>query len=280
VTKKNHVVRSVERKTVQDAAKKIGLTQTGVTQRIRALEKEVQTTLFIRSRTGMKLTTEGESLYRYCQSATELEGQLIFESTQQEIKLTISGPSSIMRSRVIPEISGILNKYYFLRVQFDLMDQQSAVYKLKSGYSQIVIVQSGDVALEMDSKIIRAERYILVGPLAWKSRGLNEIVKNETIIDFDQNDTYTFDFLEKFNLKADISTSRRYVNNTDALASMVTSGAGYSVLAEELAIDLINRKMLVDLMPGKFLDNANMCLAWYPRPEMATYFREIIQVLK
>ena len=270
----------VERKTVQDAAKKIGLTQTGVTQRIRALEKELQTTLFIRSRTGMKLTTEGESLHRYCQSATELEGQLVFQSTQQEIKLTISGPSSIMRSRVIPNVSGILKKYPFLKIQFDLMDQQSAIHKLKNGHSHIVLVRSSSVALEMDSKIIKAERYILVGPAAWKKRSLKEIIKTETIIDFDQNDNYTFEFLDKINLREHANTSRHYVNNTDALADMIVNATGYSVLALELAQDFINRKMLIDLAPGKFLDLSDICLTWYPRPEMPAYFKEILQVIK
>ncbi|AUN97178.1 LysR family transcriptional regulator [Bacteriovorax stolpii] len=270
----------VERKTVQDAAKKIGLTQTGVTQRIRALEKELLTTLFIRSRSGMKLTVEGESLHRYCQSAVELEGQLVFESTQQEIALTISGPSSLMRSRVIPNVSGLLKKYPFLRVQFDLMDQQSAVHKLKNGTSQIVLVRSPNVALEMDSRILRPERYILVGPMAWKKRSIKDILQNETIIDFDQNDTYTFDFLEKYRLQDQIQSSRHYVNNTDALASMIADGAGYSVLAQELASELINRKLLVDLQPGKFLDLTDICLAWYPRPEMPAYFKDILNVLK
>ena len=270
----------VERKTVQDAAKKIGLTQTGVTQRIRALEKELQTTLFIRSRTGMKLTTEGESLHRYCQSATELEGQLVFESTQQEIKITISGPSSIMRSRIIPGVSKLLKNYPFLSVQFDLMDQQSAIYKLKNGHSHIVLVNSSAVALEMDSKIIKPERYSLVGPCNWKNRALKDIVKTEKIIDFDQNDNYTFLFLEKINLKNESCASRHYVNNTDALGDMISNGAGYSVLAEELAMDLINRKMLMNLAPGKHLDLTDICLAWYPRPEMPAYFRDIIQAVK
>ncbi|MEA9357051.1 LysR family transcriptional regulator [Bacteriovorax sp. PP10] len=270
----------VERKTVQDAAKKIGLTQTGVTQRIRSLEKELQTTLFIRSRTGMRLTTEGESLHRYCQSASELEGQLVFQSTQQEIRLTISGPSSLMRSRVIPSVSTILKKYPFLRVQFDLMDLQSAIYKLKSGSSQIVLVRSGVVSLEMDSKMMKAEKYLLVGPVAWKKRTIKDIVKTETIIDFDENDNYTFEFLEKFHLSSETKSSRHFVNNTDALASMISLEAGYSVLAEDQALELIKRHELIDLMPGKFLDLSDICLAWYPRPEMAGYFKDILAALK
>lgn len=270
----------VERKTVQDAAKKIGLTQTGVTQRIRALEKELQVTLFIRSRTGMRLTTEGESLHRYCQSASELEGQLVFQSGQQEIKLTISGPSSLMRSRVIPSVSALLKKYPFLRIQFDLMDLQPAIYKLKSGSSQIVLVNKSVVSLEMDSKILKPERYLLVGPASWKKRNIKDILKNEMIIDFDENDNYTFDFLKQYNLSELAQSSRHFVNNTDALSSMISMGVGYSVLAEDLASDLIKRRELIDLMPGKSLDLSDVCLAWYPRPEMPEYFRDILSVLK
>jgi DNA-binding transcriptional LysR family regulator len=270
----------VERKTVQGAANQIGLTQTGVTQRIRSLEKELQTTLFLRSRTGMRLTAEGESLNRYCMSATELEGRLIFENIQKEINITISGPSSLMRSRVIPSVAPLLKKYPFLRLQFDLMDLQSAIFKLKNGHSQIVLVKNETVLLEMDSKIITPERYVLVGPFSWKKRSLNSILSSETIIDFDLRDTYTFEFLEKNNLKANILPSRNFVNNTDALASMIASGAGYSVLSEELASDFINRKILINLAPGKYLDLIDLSVAWYPRPEMPEYFKEILQTIK
>ena len=53
-------------KTVHRAADKIHITQTAVTQRIRALEHSLKTTLFIRTRKGMNLTPEGEVLLRYC----------------------------------------------------------------------------------------------------------------------------------------------------------------------------------------------------------------------
>lgn len=269
----------VERKTVQDAAKKIGLTQTGVTQRIRSLERELNITLFIRSRKGMQLTPEGESLLRYCQSVVELEGRLGFESSEQEVALQISGPSSLMRTRAIPNLIPVLKKFPFLRVQFDLLDLQSAIHKLKSGESQIIIVSKEKVALEMDSKIIKAERYILVGPYEWKKRGIKDIVKNEVIIDFDKNDQYSFDFLKSHGLYELALKSRHFVNNTDGLASLISLGAGYSVVAEDIALPLIENKELSNLMPGKYLELKDMCLAWYPRPQMPNYMAEIIKFI-
>src|SRR4051794_16075738 len=65
------------RQTVIAAAHALGITQTGVTQRIRALESQLSTTLFIRSRRGMRLTPEGEALLRYCEGAAALEGKAL-----------------------------------------------------------------------------------------------------------------------------------------------------------------------------------------------------------
>jgi DNA-binding transcriptional LysR family regulator len=56
----------VDLKTVSSAAKKLHLTQTAVTQRIKALEAELNLSLFLRSKNGMKLTAEGEILFRSC----------------------------------------------------------------------------------------------------------------------------------------------------------------------------------------------------------------------
>jgi DNA-binding transcriptional LysR family regulator len=50
---------TVELGTVHAAAEKMGLTQTAVTQRIKALEADLGLTLFLRSRRGMALTEDG-----------------------------------------------------------------------------------------------------------------------------------------------------------------------------------------------------------------------------
>ena len=95
----------VKTSTVHGAGKEIGLTQTGITQRIRSLERKVGATLFTRSRKGMKLTEEGEALYIYCQKVLDIEGETLSmvhgASTKKNVRIQIAGSSSIMRSRVI-----------------------------------------------------------------------------------------------------------------------------------------------------------------------------------
>src|SRR4051794_18551948 len=80
--------------TVHAAAKELGITQTGVTQRIRSLESSLSTTLFVRSRKGMVPTPEGMALLRYCQAARDLEGEALAKiqkvATQTEIRVFVT----------------------------------------------------------------------------------------------------------------------------------------------------------------------------------------------
>ena len=268
--------------TVQEAARTIGLTQTGVTQRVRSLEKQLKTTLFIRSRKGMKLTPEGESLLMFVKQCLENEGMALsriqkaaFESI---IEIGISGPSSILRSRVIPKLIPLSSTYPQLRFKFDLSDTSSNSEKLKTGFCDLAILEHHEVSKEMDSKILRPEKYKLFAASSWKRRPLLDIIQNESIIDFDLNDRMTLNYLDKYKLKQHCRKERHFANNTDALASMIAAGVGYSVLSEDYARPHVKKGELFDVSPSQFLD-FKIALAWYPRPEMPDYFKALIKAL-
>jgi LysR family transcriptional regulator, chromosome initiation inhibitor len=272
----------VQKGTVQEAARTIGLTQTGVTQRIRSIEKMLNTTLFIRSRKGMKLTAEGESLLQYVKNSLENEGMTLSKiqgtNIDSIIEISISGPSSILRSRVIPKLSETHSKNKNLRFRFDLSDVDSNSDKLKTGFCDLAILEHHDVTKEMDSKILKAERYKLYVATSWKRRTFTDIITNESIIDFNSKDMMTFNYLDKYKLKSKAKKERHFANNTDALTSMIASGMGYSVLSEEYAAPYIKKGELFDVSPAQFFD-FKIALAWYHRPHMPDYFRHITKMI-
>lgn len=272
-----------EKGTVQDAARKIGLTQTGVTQRIRSLEKQLKTTLFTRSRKGMRLTAEGESLLLFVKQCKENEGMALSKiqraALDSIIEVGISGPSSILRSRVIPQFIQIYKNQKNIRFRFDLSDVESNAEKLKVGASEFAILEHHEVTREMDSKILKPERYKLYVATSWKRRLLSEIVETEPIIDFNLSDKMTLDYLEKYHLKKKSRKERHFANNTDALMSMIIQGCGYSVLSEEFASTYVKRGELCDIAPSHFFD-FKIALAWYYRAEMSEYFKSLVAVLK
>lgn len=270
----------VQKGTVLEAAKMVDLTQTGVTQRIRSLEKQLGVTLFTRSRKGMRLTSEGESLLRYVQAVRDLEGETLSTLGGKKItvqEICISGSSALMRSRIIPKASGVMKKYSQLRVRFDLSDSESVIGKLKSGFAQIGALPVNQVGKELDSKTLSPERYYLFASTAWKKRKLEDIFAKESIVDFDPNDNVTLDLLKKYKITK-ISKYRHYANNIDALASLVVDGVGFSALTEEFARPFVKSGSLFCLSPEMHLDSA-VALAWYPRSEMPPYFKSLLEAL-
>lgn len=269
--------------TVHGAADSLGLTQTGVTQRIRTLEKELSTTLFIRSRSGMKLSHEGLALFRYCQNALELEGETLSEisgqQNQSSVELTLAGPTSIMSSRIIPSCLNIYKEYPNLILNYRLDDLENRSQLLKKGLVQLAILSPQDVALEMDSKMLKPDKYILVASPTWKNRRLTDIVKKERIIDFYESDETTKNYLKKYDLLRLARHERVFANTNFALTSLLKAGVGYGTLTQEVAADDIARGELIVLNQNQVFEDPQ-ALAWYPRKEMPLYFRKIVESIK
>ena len=273
----------VRQGTVHGAAREIGLSQTGVTQRIRALERSLGVTLFTRSRTGMRPTAEGERLHLHCLRVRDMEGEVLSAlqgtSARGSTRLVVTGPSSMMRSRIIPGASRILGDFPGLALTFDLDDDESGLVRLKTGEAHLAVIPAHEVVNEIDSKLLRPARYILVGPPSWKGRKVREIAKQERIVDFNEEDEATFAYLKKHRLHPPSHRQRHLANNTDALAMMVCSGLGYSVLSRDFASPFLERGEMVELNPGKEL-RFEFALAWYPRIEMPAYLARLIKEIR
>lgn len=273
----------VRRSTVLDAAKDLNITQTAVTQRIKILETNMGVTLFLRSRRGMLLTKDGEALLQYCRASQELEGltmsRLSTAGKKADLEFSIGAPSSLIQTRVLPRLAKVMTAFPNLRLTIVATDETDPIEKLKSGQADLVFVHPNSVSLEMDSKMVAPERYILVGQYKWKRRPLAEIVKSERIVDFNESDKVTFDFLSKCRLLKSARKDRHFANNTLAIYDLVTRGFGYTALPEEYVRPALRTKTLGNLANEHSLE-LSFAMAWYPRPVMPAYFKTIVEALK
>lgn len=271
-----------ERGTVQDAALSLGLTQTGVTQRIRSLEKKLGVTLFLRSRMGMRKTEEGEELFQYCQNVLRLEAESLSflkeEKNRKPIRISFCGPTSLMRARITPILSQFLKNHSNTLIHMNIDDFEDRVKKLKNGEADFAFIRAQDVPNEIEGKVITPNRFILVGAKAWKDRDLKDIIKNERIIDFDPSDDMTFQYLKKYKL-LDLSRSdRHYVNNIESLIDLIEAGHGYGVLEETFLEHFVQKRKIIILNEGKILEN-KMALCWMQRPVYSKIFLELIKII-
>lgn len=268
-----------EQKSVHAAARFIHISQTAMTQRILNLEKKLKVTLFIRTHHGMKLTSEGERLLRYCYTISDFSQETLMDMLNAGIKtiqrIKISGPSSIMISRIIPCSMLMMKQFPQLYISFNIDDTDQVITSLRNGSSQFSIIKPEKISRDMESKKLAAEKYLLVCTSAWKGKKLTDILQSKRIIDFDESDQMTINYLKQFNLLKYAQSDRLFVNRTESLSKMLIEGYGYGVLTKEFSHTLIKNGDLIALNAGKTFDNF-LNMAWYARPELPKYFLAII----
>ncbi len=273
----------VQQATVHGAAKQLHLTQTGVTQRIRALEGELGTTLFLRSRKGMQLTPEGQALLRYCRGAEDLEGQALSQITGagrgKSVYVSVVGPTSVMSSRIVDLCSGLYSDWPNLYLNFNISDIEDRLSLVRSGKATLAIVAPEQVPNEMDSKVLKPEKYILVGTCKWKGRKLVDILENERLIDFDESDQTSINYLKKFSLLSKLKKPRLFANNNEAIIKLFSQGVGFGTLTQEIAKQHLDSGKLISFNGGAIMEEP-LALTWYPRPKMPNYLRATIDVIK
>lgn len=269
--------------TVHGAAVVLGLTQTGVTQRLRSLERQVGGTLFLRSRRGMKLTEEGAALLRYCQGARALEGEVLGQiagaGRQEEITVTVAGPSSVMNSRIVRACLPLYRQWPKLLLNFVVIDSPGRLALVRSGQATLAVVSPDDVPNEMTGKRLKPDQYVLVAPKSWKGRRLADIVAHERIIDFAGDDGTTLSYLKRFGLSGAPRPSRLFANSNEAVIQMFQHGVGYGTLTQEVARPHLQSGRLITLNGGAVHESPH-ALAWYPRPEMPGYLRAVVDSIR
>ena len=270
-------------KSMHGAAKAIYLSQTAVTKRIKSLESRLKTTLFIRTRHGVQLTPDGEALLRYCYATQDLEGETLAcirnAGSETTARINITGPSSVMNSRIVPQCLMVIKKFPRLFVNFEINDSEQRIKSLQNGTHHFAIIEPQYMMKEMQAKKLQDEKYLLVCSSHWKNRSMHDILKSETIIDFDESDQMTFNYLKKYKLLNIAQKERHFINRTCSLKKMLVEGYGYGVLTHEMAKEHLDNSQLITLNSGKIYKNT-LVLAWYARPEPSKYFSEIIQAIK
>jgi DNA-binding transcriptional LysR family regulator len=273
----------VESLTISAAAKTLGLTQTGTTQRIKSLERELGVTLFLRSRSGMKLTGEGATLLRHCTQLQEIEGRVISELQQKgvehEVDIAITGPGGLIARRVIPQCAKVSERWPKLNFRFISTSHADRIDLLKRGVADLAIVMDHEVKNELDSKVIAPNEMILVAAHRWRDRKLSEILRSERLIAYNAEDSLALDYLKEFELTKHLGRPRILANENEMILSLVQHGKGFALLPKELVSGLIEQKSLTALNGGRSL-KISFALTWYPRSPMPGYFKDLIAAIR
>lgn len=252
------------------AAERLHITQSALSQRVINLELELSTTLFIRERSGLKLTEAGEKLLRYCQSQELLEEELLSEIKEDATSnlggvIRIGGFSSVMRSLIFPKLVPLLTSNQGLRVKMMTKELYELQGLLKSGEIDFMILDKELQSENLVSKLLGYEENVLVSAKRCSQRDI--------YLDHDESDQTTVRYLRK---KSSAGLKRSYFDDVYGLIDGVKQGVGVAVLPKHL---IENVKGLVVINPDRVL-KVPIVLHYYQQPFYTKLQRAVITALR
>ena len=145
-----------------EASKKLYISQSAVSQSIKALEGKLSQTLFIRSTKKVRLTPEGEILLRHIEPAISLirrgESQLL-ESITTGGQIRIAASDTICRYFLVPYIERFHQAFPNLHIKVINATSIRCVDILKNGQADYIVVNSPNAYLNNLWSIKRIKQF-------------------------------------------------------------------------------------------------------------------------
>ena len=219
------------------AAEALGYTQSAISQMIASLENELNIKLLYRSKTGAKLTIEGEDLYPFIERSI-LQYQAM-QAKANEIKgietgvIRVGTISSVTCHWLPHLIKGFKEKYPNVEFVFHQGDYTSIQEWIRIGTVDFGIVTPPAVK-DMETKIIKDGEMLVIlpenHPLAELDTIPLEKLADEPYILMEEG--HYSEPLRAFE-SCDIKPNIKYTIHDDyAIMTMVEAGLGVSILAE------------------------------------------------
>ena len=217
------------------AAKRLGVTQPALSQRIQQLEGELQRRLFVRSPSGVRVTDAGARLLRYCEVQRALESEVLddlaVESAPGDSRelagtVRIAAFSSIARSCVLPAIAPLFRAHPRLNVDFAVRETSELEALLTQGGAELVILDHVVPRPDVDHVTLGFEELVLV-----TSR--QHPVRDDVYLDHDPEDTTTLSFLGKSGIKARF-VRRSFFDDIYGVLDAAIEGLGRAVVPRHL----------------------------------------------
>jgi DNA-binding transcriptional LysR family regulator len=205
------------------AARKIGITQSALSQRIFNLESELRTTLLIRGKSGITLTEAGQKLLRYCRTREQLEAELLNGLSAGGI-LRIGGYSSVMRSVVLEKLEPFLKKNPAIQPHFMTRELTDLPALFRSGEIDYMILDRKLESEQLETIQIGVEEYVLVQARNYSG--------GEVYLDHDPEDDVTERYLRV--AKSRLKYQRAYFDDVYGVLDAAKRGLGKAVMPKHL----------------------------------------------
>lgn len=231
-----------------EASKELFISQSAVSQSIKVLEKRLNQTLFIRSTKKVKLTKEGEMLFKHIEPAINLinrgESQIMEAGTLDGGQLRIGASDTICRYYLVPFLKDFHQKYPKVHIKVTNGTSLQCVELLESNQVDLIIVNSPNSKLNSINNILEVATFTDV--FIANKKYFKDIDQMMTLTDLRtypilmlNKQSTTSEFLHSLFLQQSIELAPAIeLNSNDLLIDMARIGLGIAFVPDYLVKNL------------------------------------------
>lgn len=252
------------------AAEELHITQSALSQRIKALEDDLGLTLFTRLPRGVQLTEAGARMLRYCQARSSMEGELVEQLTGKAGGLggilRIAGYSSIVRSVLIPALAPLLRDNPNVQAHLQSAEIRELPELLLTGNVDLIVTDTPIQRADIETVELGEEEYVM----CQAAKGTTA----ERYLDHDPSDTTTHRFFAAQSRNVP-EYQRAFLDETYAIIDGVAAGLGKAVLSRHL----IARDKRIEVLGKLKSMRAKVLLQHHKQPHYASLHTATVSLL-
>lgn len=243
----------VDEGTLDGAARRLHLTPSAVSQRLKTLEEQLGQRLLVRSR-PVRPTEAGDAVVRFARRyavlAHEASRDLGAADDRARVRMTVAVNADSLATWILPAIARFAAAH---DVEMDLLrlDQDRTVDLLESGVALAAVTSRRDAVAGCRSTPLGHMAFTAMASPAWTSRWLPDGLDADRLaaaprVDFDRDDTLQLDWLRHHGVDGTHSP-RHMVPSTHDIARAVELGLGWALVPERQGEELAESGRLVPL---------------------------------
>ena len=232
-----------------EASKELFISQSAVSQSIKVLEKRLNQTLFIRSTKRVKLTKEGEMLFKHIEPAINLinrgESQIMEAGTLNGGQLRIGASDTICRYYLVPFLNDFHQKYPKVHIKVTNGTSLQCVELLESNQVDLIVVNSPNSRLNSINNVIEVGEFrdVFIANKKYFPNIESEMtlvdLRNYPILMLNKQST-TSEFLHSLFLQQSIDLAPAIeLNSNDLLIDMARIGLGVAFVPDYCVKNLV-----------------------------------------
>lgn len=238
---------------ISNAAQKLFISQPAISKAISRLEANLETTLFFRSSRGVKLTQEGELLYRQLENAFHS-----IEKGEEELKksiqlgygqLSIGVSTTLCKYVLLPRLPEFIKKNPYFKLSISCRSTNAAIQALETEELDIGLVGEPDKLNSLRFIPIREITDIFVTTNQYlhqlKLQGIHPTLENATLLLLDK-DNITRQYIERYLFDNHLNAaSVLEVSTMDLLIEFAAAGMGIACVISDFVQKELEAETLI-----------------------------------